>query len=128
MPTVTPDMLLAAYRAGIFPMAEDRAAAALHWFDPPRRGVLPIAGLHVPRRLARTVRQKPYRISFDKDFRGVMKGCADARPDTWINAEILELYAALHDRGHAHCTTGAMPTASRPGTAIRWRAASTAFP
>ena len=102
MVKVTPEMLLDAYRAGIFPMAEDRRAAELHWFDPARRGILPIAGLHVPRRLARTILKKPYRVTFDRDFERVIRNCADVRDTTWINDDIIALYTALHKQGHAH--------------------------
>lgn len=102
MTKVTPELLLEAYRAGIFPMAEDRRAAELHWFDPARRGILPIAGLHVPRRLARTILKKPYRITFDADFERVIRNCADVRDTTWINDDIIALYTALHKQGHAH--------------------------
>jgi leucyl/phenylalanyl-tRNA---protein transferase len=102
MVKVSPDLLLDAYRTGIFPMAEDRHAAELAWYDPPLRGILPIAGLHVPRRLARTIARKPYRVTFDTDFERVIRNCADARETTWINDEIISLYTALHARGHAH--------------------------
>ena len=66
------------------------------------RGVLPIAGFHVPARLRKTVRRQPYRITFDQDFNRVILACADARPTTWINAEIVSLYSELHRRGCAH--------------------------
>lgn len=102
MAEVTPDLLLEAYRAGIFPMAEGRHATDIGWYDPPLRGILPIAGLHVPRRLARTIAKKPYRVTFDTAFDRVIRNCADARETTWINDEIIALYTALHVLGHAH--------------------------
>jgi leucyl/phenylalanyl-tRNA--protein transferase len=102
MTKVTPELLLEAYRAGIFPMAEDRRATDLHWFDPDFRGILPIEALHVPKRLARTILKKPYRVTFDTDFERVIRNCADARKTTWINDEIIALYTALHKQGHAH--------------------------
>jgi leucyl/phenylalanyl-tRNA--protein transferase len=99
---ITPDIVLQAYRMGVFPMAESRHAADIAWYDPQRRGILPIDKIHVPRRLRRTIRQQPYRITFDCDFEGVIRGCADARPETWINDEIIALYTELHRQGHAH--------------------------
>jgi len=102
MTTFTPDMVLQAYRAGFFPMAPDRESAEIRWYDPDVRGVLPIAGLHVPKRLQRTVRKRIYQITFDRDFEAVMRGCASARSDTWINDEIIALYTALYYQGFAH--------------------------
>jgi leucyl/phenylalanyl-tRNA--protein transferase len=99
---LTPDILLQAYRAGIFPMAPDRDSPEIHWYDPDPRGVMPIAELHVPKKLQRTIKQRPYQITFDKAFEGVMRGCADVRPDTWINDDIIRLYTALHTQGYAH--------------------------
>lgn len=103
---LTPEILLEAYSAGIFPMAESAASPTLHWYDPARRGILPLdARFHVPRRLARTIRQTPWQIRFDTAFEAVMRGCAAAvegREGTWINEEILALYTALHRQGHAH--------------------------
>ena len=105
MAALTPELLLRAYAAGIFPMAESSDDPELFWVDPVRRGVLPLDGFHLPRRLARTVRANRFAISCDRDFVRVMQGCAEPtseRPQTWINEEILRLYAALHERGAAH--------------------------
>ncbi len=101
-PDITPDLLLHAYTIGVFPMARSRRAKKLEWYDPQMRGILPIDKLHVPKRLQRTIRQAPYRITFDCAFRAVMTGCADARPDTWINDKIIDLYTQLFDAGFAH--------------------------
>lgn len=105
MAGLTPQLLLGAYASGIFPMAESRHDPDLYWIDPDVRGVIPIAGLHVPRRLRRTLRSGAFEISCNRDFLGVVRGCAEPgrnRPDTWINDEIERLYAALHDMGFAH--------------------------
>jgi len=86
-------------------MAESAEASELHWFDPPVRALIPINGFHLPKRLARTVRQKPYEVRLNTDFDNVMRGCAAPSRDretTWINTKILRLYNALHWRGHAH--------------------------
>jgi leucyl/phenylalanyl-tRNA--protein transferase len=99
--TLTPDLLLRAYAAGVFPMAEDRDSTEIFWVDPRRRGILPLSNFHISRSLRRRIRQMAYSIRTDADFSGVVDGCAE-RPETWINAQIAELYAALHDAGHAH--------------------------
>jgi len=100
-PPLTPELLLRAYAVGVFPMAEDRYAEEIFWVDPRRRGVLPLDGFHISRSLARRLRSGQFDVSVDTDFEGVLAGCAD-RPETWINATIAELYAALFRRGAAH--------------------------
>ncbi len=102
---VTPELMLRAYRVGLFPMAETRRGQRLYWLDPERRGVLPLERFHLPRRLRRTVLSGPYSVASDRDFQGVVAGCAAAGPgreDTWINAEIEELFTQLHASGAAH--------------------------
>ncbi|SFE63584.1 leucyl/phenylalanyl-tRNA--protein transferase [Roseivivax sediminis] len=99
--TVSPDLVLQAYRVGVFPMAEHRNDPEIFWVDPRHRGILPLDGFHVSRSLARTLRRNRYEVTLDRDFEGVMSACAD-RPETWINEEITALYAALHARGDAH--------------------------
>jgi len=100
-PTLTPDLLLQGYAAGIFPMAEGRDDAEVFWVDPQRRGVLPLHGFHMSRSLARAMRRSDWTVRLDQDFAGVVDGCAD-RVDTWINDEIRRLYLGLHRRGNAH--------------------------
>ena len=99
--TVTPDLLLRAYRGGLFPMAERRDDPDIFWVDPRRRGILPLDGFHVSRSLARRLRKPDYDITLNGDFAGVLAACAD-RPETWINDEIMALYSDLHWQGHAH--------------------------
>jgi leucyl/phenylalanyl-tRNA--protein transferase len=102
---LTPDILLAAYAAGIFPMAESADDPELFWVDPRRRGILPLDAFHVPRRLRRVVRQGGFAIRCDSAFEEVIRSCAEAtekRPNTWINEEIVDLYAGLFARGAAH--------------------------
>ena len=98
---ITPDLLIRAYSIGLFPMAEDRDSEDLHWVEPERRGVFPLDALKVSRSLAKTVRADVYEVTADGAFRQVMEACAE-RDKTWINAEILRLYGALHARGQAH--------------------------
>lgn len=102
---ITPMLMLRAYRAGLFPMAETRRGERLYWLDPKRRGVLPLDGFHAPRRLMRTVRSGTFTVTSDRAFRGVITGCAASatgREDTWINDDIEELSLSLFASGHAH--------------------------
>lgn len=102
---LTPEILLKAYQGGIFPMAESADDPGLFWVDPERRGILPLDGLHVPRRLRRVVRQGRFEVRVDSDFAATIAACAEAsdkRPNTWINAEIVRLYTALHALDAAH--------------------------
>lgn len=98
---LTPELLLAGYATGIFPMAERRDDPELFWVDPARRGVFPLESFHVSRSLSRRIRRGDFAVTADTDFAAVVEGCAD-RPETWINAPIRALYLALHERGHAH--------------------------
>ena len=105
METLTPDMLLAAYANGYFPMALDKDDPELYWFAPQERGVLPIEQFNIPRGLRRAMKKNPYTITVDKDFDAVIRACGTLtrhRKDTWINDEIIRLYTALHAMGHAH--------------------------
>jgi len=102
---ITADLLLQAYRIGVFPMGERRDDPKLHWLDPRLRAVLPLDGFRLPRRLARTVRSARFEVDADRDFDAVMRACAEPRPghpESWINEPIVELYGELHRRGHAH--------------------------
>ncbi len=106
-PRLTPEILLRAYAEGLFPMAERRGDPMLYWVSPEKRGIIPLAGFHVPQRLARTVRSS----QFDGYQRPRLYRChagsaratsAPGREESWINDEILRLYTALHAGGHAH--------------------------
>ena len=102
---ITPELLLRAYRAGLFPMAETRDADRLFWLDPELRGVLPLDLFHLPRRLLRTVLSDVYAVTIDTDFPAVIAACAQPAPgreETWINPQIENLFTALHRSGHAH--------------------------
>ena len=95
------ELLLEAYRTGLFPMAESRDSEELFWVNPKKRGVFPLNRFHISRSLARQLRKSPYQFKVDHDFDGVVEGCA-SREDTWINASIKQSYRALFDLGHAH--------------------------
>lgn len=102
---ITPEVLLKAYAAGVFPMAETAEDNALYWIDPNTRGILPLSAFHVPKRLARTVRTGKYQIRINHAFEEVMIACAQATPErevTWINDRIRRLYAALFKMGRCH--------------------------
>jgi len=103
--TITPEILLKAYAAGIFPMAEDANDPSLFWVEPRERGIIPLETFHVPKRLARTVRSDEFEVRVDQDFEAVIAGCAAPAVDrekTWINRRIRELYGQLFDAGFCH--------------------------
>lgn len=102
---LTPDILLRAYAVGIFPMAENRDDEDLFWVDPEQRGIIPLDGFHIPRRLRRTLRQAPFELRCDTACHEVIAACAEpakSRGNTWISRQIQELYGTLHERGHVH--------------------------
>ncbi|MFO1158300.1 MAG: leucyl/phenylalanyl-tRNA--protein transferase [Reyranellaceae bacterium] len=102
---ITPDLLLQAYRIGVFPMGERRDDPKLYWLDPRRRAVLPLDRFHLPQRLGRTVRAGRFEVTADTAFTTTLQACAEPRPghpESWINGPIVELYTELHRRGHAH--------------------------
>lgn len=100
-PEITPTLLLRAYASGVFPMAESAESDETFWVDPRRRGIVPLDGFHVSRRLRRSFLAGGFEIAINRDFTGVLEACAD-RSETWINGAILDLYRALHRTGHAH--------------------------
>lgn len=98
---LTPELLLGAYAAGVFPMAERRDDPDVFWVDPRRRGIIPLDGFHISRSLARRMRRGGIQAALDRDFEAVLDGCAD-RSETWINDTIRDLMLELHRMGHAH--------------------------
>lgn len=105
MKPFTTEDLLACYQRGVFPMAESREDDGFFIVDPEWRCVFPLDGFHVPKRLARTIRQNRFRFTINRDFAAVLDACAapgPGREDTWINADIRDLYRSLHARGIAH--------------------------
>ncbi len=95
--------LLAAYRCGLYPWAH---IAPLKWWSPPRRSVLSFNDFHLSGNLRRLMRQNRYTVTFDRDFEGVIAGCAGRRPGrwhlTWITPRIMRAYAEAFDAGHVH--------------------------
>ncbi len=98
---ITPETLLRAYAAGIFPMAEGRDDPAIHWVDPKMRGIFPLQNFHISRSLRREITKDNCIIRINTAFSDVVEACAD-RPETWISAPIKQLYLALHHAGYAH--------------------------
>ena len=102
---ITPDVLLKAYAVGIFPMAESADDPSLFWVEPEQRGVIPLDGLRISKRLARTIRSNKFEVHVDRDFDAVIDACAApaaGRDSTWINKRIRRLYRALFDRRQCH--------------------------
>ena len=91
----------AAYRHGVFPMADEGSSEVL-WFRPDPRAIIPLDGFHVSRSLKRRLRLGGFEIRIDTDFEGVMRACGDRPEGTWISEEFIEVYAALHRAGKAH--------------------------
>lgn len=99
------DLLLQAYAAGLFPMADARDADDIFWVEPQVRGVLPLDQFHLPRSLAKVLRHERFRHSRDTAFERVLQACADPAPgreESWINGSIHDAYLRLHEQGHAH--------------------------
>ena len=103
--TLTPDLLVAAYRAGAFPMADPDDGDRIGWYAPDPRAVLPLDAFHVPKTLARTVRAGRYRVTVDAAFEAVVRACAAPAPgreQTWISDDIVRAYTELWRRGLGH--------------------------
>jgi leucyl/phenylalanyl-tRNA---protein transferase len=102
---IPPELLLRAYRAGIFPMADSRDDPEIYWVEPRMRAILPLDGFHLSRSLARTLRRGRFRVTCNAAFDAVIDHCAAPRSDaseSWISARIRESYRELHRMGSAH--------------------------
>lgn len=97
LPDLKPEAILAAYRRGLFPMA-DPFDGSPAWYEADPRGIIPLDAAHTPKRLRRYMKRFTYDV--DRNFRKVIEGCA--RPVTWISGPIVDAYVELHRRGHAH--------------------------
>jgi leucyl/phenylalanyl-tRNA--protein transferase len=95
-----PERLLAAYRRGVFPWYD--SADPICWWSPDPRAIFELDGLHVSRRLRRTLRSGRFNVTINEDFRGVIRGCADRDEGTWIHPEMMQAYERLHRLGHCH--------------------------
>lgn len=102
---VTPELIVRAYRAGIFPMAEDATDEDLFWVSPELRGIMPLDGFHASKSLKKAMRTSGWDIRVDTDWDGIIEGCATVGADretTWINRTIRAVYGELFRRGVAH--------------------------
>ena len=103
--TIPAELLLMAYRSGIFPMADSRDDEEIYWVEPRERAVIPLENFHLSRSLAKAIRQDRFRVTCNADFDGVIAACAAPRPghpESWISERIAASYRALHLAGHAH--------------------------
>jgi leucyl/phenylalanyl-tRNA--protein transferase len=124
-PALTPEMLLNAYASGAFPMATSGGSSRtsggssktsgggrVNWFTADPRAIIDLDSFHVPKSLARLVRQGRFTITFDAAFERVIRCCAiDRSPDNqcWINEEMIRAYIELHRLGHAHSVEAWLP-------------------
>lgn len=96
-----PATLLQAYRDGVFPWFND--GDPICWWSPDPRAIFDLdAGIHISRRLSRTIRSGKFQVTLNQDFPGVMQGCGEREEGTWITPSMLDSYCQLHDFGHAH--------------------------
>jgi leucyl/phenylalanyl-tRNA--protein transferase len=102
---INAELLLLAYRSGVFPMADARDDPQVFWVEPRRRAILPLDGFHLSRSLARSLRRGRFEVTCNRAFEDVLDACAEAAPDraeTWISARIAASYREMHRLGHAH--------------------------
>ncbi|MDB5537082.1 MAG: Leucyl/phenylalanyl-tRNA--protein transferase [Devosia sp.] len=102
---LTPELIVRAYRAGIFPMSESADSTDVFWVSPEQRGVIPLDGLIVSTSLRKAIRKSPFTVRVDTDFEAIIEACAtvgEDRDETWINATIRAVYGELFRRGIAH--------------------------
>jgi leucyl/phenylalanyl-tRNA---protein transferase len=100
---LTPELLLYTYSQGIFPMGDEDGE--IYWYDPDPRAIIPLETFHVPRSLARRIRQGGFKIRVNSAFRQVITACAEPdqnRQNTWITPPIIDIYCELHRLGYAH--------------------------
>jgi leucyl/phenylalanyl-tRNA--protein transferase len=110
-PIIDPELLMLAYRSGIFPMADHRNDPEIFWVEPRKRAILPLDGFHLSRSLARTLRRERFEVTCNAAFAAVMDACAAPRIDkmgrdgsgeSWISHRIAASYLKLHELGQAH--------------------------
>ncbi|MBH68525.1 MAG: leucyl/phenylalanyl-tRNA--protein transferase [Rhodospirillaceae bacterium] len=102
---ITPELLLKAYRFGVFPMAESKDDKRIMFIDPDHRGIIPLDAFHIPRKLKKLVKKRFFEVTYNQAFHSILAGCAEInkkRKNTWINLEIMELYQRLFDQGKCH--------------------------
>ena len=102
---LTPEWLLDAYQHGIFPWPTGDPGFPVPWCSPDPRAIFDLDQFHIPRRLAQTCRSGRFRVTFDTDFSGVIRGCASAGMrggQTWLTSPMIRAYIRLFELGHCH--------------------------
>ena len=104
-PPIPAEMLLLAYRSGIFPMADHRDDPEVFWVEPRERAIIPLEKFHLSRSLRKVVARDRFTVTIDQAFDAVINACAEPRedhPESWISDRIIASYRQLHTIGHAH--------------------------
>lgn len=111
---IEPELLMLAYRSGIFPMADYREDPEIFWVEPRLRAILPLDGFRMSHSLARTLRRGRFTVTCNEAFSQVMDACAAPREPrsaaeeeeedgrSWISHRIQASYENLHYLSHAH--------------------------
>lgn len=107
---IDPELLMLAYRSGIFPMAESRDDPEVMWIEPRERAIIPLDGLHLSRSLAKVLKAERFTVTCNSAFAQVVDACAAPRrpsriddgADSWISTRIAASYRLLHRLGNAH--------------------------
>ena len=103
MTKITPDLLIEAYKIGVFPMANNQDDPKIDFFDPDPRGIIPLENFHIPRSLRKLIRKGIFKVTYNAAFSSILEGCSRIsrnRPTTWINHEIKTVYKQLFDMGY----------------------------
>ena len=103
--TIPIELLLRAYRSGVFPMADHRSDREVYWVEPRERAIIPLGGFHLSKSLRKVVRKNHFRVSCDEDFPAIIAACAEPREEhaeSWISHQIEASYIALQRAGYAH--------------------------
>ena len=105
MTKITPDLLIEAYKIGVFPMANNQDAPKIDFFDPDPRGIIPLENFHISRSLRKLIRKRIFKVTHNAAFSIILEGCSRIsrnRPTTLINHEIKTVYRQLFDMGYCH--------------------------
>jgi leucyl/phenylalanyl-tRNA--protein transferase len=97
---LSPQLVLAGYRAGVFPMGD--GSGETYWFSPNPRAVFEFDRFHIPRSVRQIIRRGDFEVRFDTAFDSVINACTQRPEGTWISPEILGVYTELHNLGYAH--------------------------
>jgi leucyl/phenylalanyl-tRNA---protein transferase len=98
---LTPWLIRYAYAQGAFPMTMEDGR--VEWFQPFRRALFPLEGIHVSRSLRKTLRRQTFEVRFDTAFEEVMRGCLREDDENWISEHFIRVYSEIHRQGWAHC-------------------------